>query len=147
MPATAPTRPPSRTITRALLRLVAATALAVDAAFHARLAEQYDTVASTISEGDLFRAEAAAAALAAVLVLAWRRRVGDVFGLVVAAAGLAAILLYRYVDLGALGPLPDMYEPIWSPDKTVAALAQTIALAALLLLLVRRPRATPPEDG
>ncbi|WP_232248534.1 hypothetical protein [Streptacidiphilus rugosus] len=55
-----------------ILRIAAAAGLAVDAAVHARLAGQYDLVTATISEGILFRAEAAAAALAVVLVLLWR---------------------------------------------------------------------------
>ncbi|MFJ7244410.1 hypothetical protein ACIQWA_07135 [Kitasatospora sp. NPDC098652] len=134
-------RPSTGAITRALLRLIAAAGLALDAAVHARLAGHYDAVAKTVSEGDLFRAEAAAAALAVLLVLLWRRRAGDLFALAVAAAGLAAILLYRYANVGALGPLPNMYEPIWSTDKATAAFAQGIAVLALSVLVIR------PADG
>ncbi|MFJ7281020.1 hypothetical protein [Kitasatospora sp. NPDC098663] len=136
-----PNRMSLRTLAHALLRLVAAAGLVVDTVIHARLAGHYDAVAKTVSEGDLFRAEAGAAALAALLVLLWRRRAGDIFALAVAAAGLAAILLYRYADIGALGPLPDMYEPVWSTDKATAAWAQGIALLALAVLLIR------PADG
>ncbi|WP_369184931.1 hypothetical protein [Streptomyces sp. Y1] len=144
MPAPHPSRPSSRTLLRGLLRLVAAVGLAVDAAVHARLAGRYDAISATVSEGDLFRAEAAAAALAAVLVLAWRRRAGDLFALLVAAAGLGAILLYRYADIGPLGLLPNMYEPIWSSDKTTAAWAQGLAVLSLSVLVAwRRGRRTP----
>ncbi|MER8104870.1 hypothetical protein [Kitasatospora sp. NPDC094016] len=137
MPSTHPSRTSAQSLFRGVLRLAATAGLALDAAVHARLAGQYDAVSATISEGDLFRAQAAAAALAALLVLAWRRRPGDLFALGVAAAGLAALLVYRYADIGAFGPLPDMYEPIWSTDKITAAVAQGVAILALSVLAAR----------
>jgi hypothetical protein len=121
---------------RIILRILAALGLAVDAGIHAKLAGQYDAISASISEGTLFRVEAGAAALAVVLVLAWRKRPGDLFAALTALAGLAAILVYRYVDLGAFGPLPDMYEPIWSSDKTWALIGQAVAVLALVPLLV-----------
>jgi hypothetical protein len=34
-------------------------------------------------------------------------------------------MLYRYVDVGSLGPLPNMYEPTWtSPYKLMSAYAE-----------------------
>lgn len=120
---------------RLLLRLAAALGLAVDAGIHARLAGQYDAVTATISQGTLFRIEAAAAALSVLLVLLWRRRSGDLVSALTAAAGIAAILLYRYVDVGALGPLPNMYEPIWSTDKVLALAGQALAVLSLVPLL------------
>jgi hypothetical protein len=133
---------------RMILRLLAAGGLAVDAAVHAKLAGRYDAVAASISQGTLFRIEAGAAALAVVLVLAWRRLPGDVFAWLTAAAGLAAILLYRYVDVGSFGPLPDMYEPIWSADKVWALAGQGLALVALIPLIAadRHPRRTEPRS-
>ncbi|MFF7990582.1 hypothetical protein ACFZDG_12440 [Kitasatospora xanthocidica] len=129
------------------LRLLAATGLAIDAAVHLHLADRYDAVTATISQGTLFRAEAAAAALAVVLVLLWRRPLGDLFAWTVAAAGLAALLLYRYVDVGALGPLPDMYEPLWFTDKTLTACAQAVATLSLTVLLAGHRRPAPSEPG
>ncbi len=128
---------------RLLLRLAAALGLAIDAGIHAKLAPQYDAVSASISQGTLFRIEAGAAALAVVLVLAWRRRPGDVFALLTAAAGLAALLVYRYVDVGKLGPLPNMYEPVWFSDKVWAVVGQALAVLALLPLLPRRRAARP----
>ncbi|SEM18337.1 hypothetical protein [Streptacidiphilus jiangxiensis] len=129
------------TALRMLLRGAAAAGLAVDAYVHLKLAHQYSAVASaTISEGTLFRVEGVAAVIAALLVLFWRHRFGDGFAWLTAAAGLAAILFYRYSDPGALGPLPDMYEPIWFTDKVLALLGQAVALAALTPLIVGRPR-------
>ncbi|MFC1408966.1 hypothetical protein ACEZCY_06670 [Streptacidiphilus sp. N1-12] len=137
-------------VVRTILRLLAALGLAVDAAIHARLAGQYDAVTASVSEGTLFRVEAGAAALAVVLVLAWRRLPGDLFALLTALAGLAAILVYRYVDVGAFGPLPDMYEPIWSTDKVWALAGQALAAVTLLPLVavaVRARFARPSGQG
>jgi hypothetical protein len=55
-------------------------------------------------------------------------------------------LLYTYVDVGAIGPLPDLYEPIWAlPGKRGSAIAETaatvLALAGLALALRARRRA------
>lgn len=129
-----------RRLTHLVLRLLAAAGLAVDAAVHARLADQYDAVGDSITQGTLFRAEAAAASLAVVLVLFWRHRAGDLFAWAVAASGLGALLLYRYVDVGALGPLPNMHEPVWFGDKTLAAWAEGVATAALTVLLLDNRR-------
>lgn len=116
-------------------RVLAAAGLAVDAYVHADLAPQYDAVKATISQGDLFRIEAALSALAALLVLVWRRLPGDLFAWLVAAGGFALIVIYRYVDVGKFGPVPDMYEPVWYTEKWVAAIAQLVTVAAGLVLL------------
>jgi len=133
----------------AVLRVVAAAGLAVDAWVHASLAGRYDGVAASISEGTLFRVEAGAASLAALLVLAWRRPLGDLFAWLTAAAGLAALVAYRYWNIGAHGPLPDMYEPIWFTDKVRALAGQALALLALTPLLaaaVRTRRRRPATE-
>ncbi|MFG1806782.1 hypothetical protein [Streptomyces sp. NPDC049040] len=117
-------------------RVIAAAGLAVDAYVHADLAPQYDAVDATFSQGDLFRAEAALSALAALLILVWRRFLGDAFGWLVAAGGFALLVVYRYVDVGKLGPLPNMYEPVWYTEKKVVAVAQLVAVAAASVLIV-----------
>jgi hypothetical protein len=127
-----------RTLT-VLGQLAAAGGLGVDARIHLRLASAYDAVrTSTLSQGDLFRAESVAAILAAVLILV-RPRVwtGSLAGLV-AAGGLGALLLYRFVDVGRIGPLPSMYEPAWYPDKTNSAIGMAVALVAALLVIALR---------
>jgi hypothetical protein len=124
-----------------LTRLAAAAALAVDASVHAHLAPMYDTNTAAVGQGTLFRLEAALAGLAALLVLFFRNRLFRVYAFLVAAGGLAAVLVYRYIDLGAFGPFPDMYEPLWYTEKVVSAVAQgvaTVATAALLALSRRR---------
>lgn len=125
---------------RRIARLLAAAGLALDAYFHADLAGRYDAVTATLSQGLLFRVEAAVAALAALLVLAWRRPAGDAFAWVVATGGLALLLLYTYVHVGQLGPVPDMYDPDWYGAKKVTALAQAVAALATGFLLLTRGR-------
>ncbi|WP_329571803.1 hypothetical protein [Kitasatospora sp. NBC_01266] len=117
-----------------VLRVLTAAALAVDAYVHADEASAYDLVKKQVSQGTLFRAEAAAAGVAALLVLvAGRRLVVWAFAFVVAAAGLAAVLVYRYIDVGTLGPFPNMYEPVWFGKKTASAIAEAVATVAALL--------------
>jgi len=129
-----------------LVRLLASAGLAVDAYVHADLASRYDPIGSSISQGDLFRVEAGVASLAAMLVLVLPRRETYAFAVSVAASAFGAILLYRYVNVGTLGPLPNMYEPIWFTEKTVSAVAEAAALLAALiglgftLITPRRPR-------
>ena len=119
-----------------VLRGLASAGLAVDAGIHLKLAHRYTPVASsTISEGMLFRLEAIAAIVALLLVVFWRHRAGDAFAWLTAAAGLAAIVLYRYADPGSLGPLPDMYEPIWFAEKFWAVAGQAVAIVALAPLI------------
>jgi hypothetical protein len=118
-------------------RLVAAAGLAVDAYVHAKLAGQYDAVRADISQGALFRVEAGLASLAALLILVWRRPLSAAFAWLVAAGGLAALLLYRYVNVGAHGPLPNMYEPIWTSDKKLTVWSQAVTIAAATYLLLR----------
>lgn len=120
-----------------ILRILAAGGLAVDAYVHADLAGQFDGNGTHLTEGTLFRVQAALAALAALWVLLSGRRASAAFALLISASALGALLLYRYVDVGAIGPLPNMYEPIWYTEKTVTAIAEAVAvLASAALLLV-----------
>jgi energy-converting hydrogenase Eha subunit C len=129
------------TTARPVLRVLVAAGLAVDAYVHIDLASGYDSVTSgSVSQGDLFRVEAAAAALAAIAVLLVRRRISDLVALLVALGGVVAVVLYRYVDVGAIGPLPSMYEPLWYGEKTLSLVAEAIASVAALVLVTTRPR-------
>jgi hypothetical protein len=110
--------------------VLTAAGLAIDAYIHADLAGTYDPVRHSISQGTLFRIEAGAAAFAALLIVVTAHRAAWVVAFLVAAGGLGAILLYRYVDVGTLGPLPNIYEPIWFPKKSFAAIAEGVATAA-----------------
>lgn len=130
--------------TRWLLTAITAVGLAVDAYVHWHLAPGFDTLVGTgsiqISQGQLFRIEAFLALIALIVVLATRHRLGAAFAFIVAAGGLAAVLLYGYIDVGALGPLPDMYDPVWTTEKTISAVAEALAAAgALCLFLLPAP--------
>ena len=128
---------------RTALTVIVVAGLAVDAFVHFDLASGYQGVkSSTLSQADLFRAEGTVALLAAVALVARPRRYTAAFAFLVSAGGTAAVLLYEYVDVGAFGPFPNMYEPIWYPEKTRSAWAEGIAaLAALVLLVAMHVRA------
>jgi hypothetical protein len=118
-----------------LLRVITAVGLAVDARVHLKLAPAYDAIkSSTVSQGELFRIEAWLAIAAAVLVLVPGRRIVSLIAVLVAGGGLVPLLVYRYFDIGAIGPLPPMYEPVWYPDKTHTLIAQAVATVAALAL-------------
>lgn len=119
-----------------LLRLVTAAGLAYQSYVHFDLADTYDAVASDlVSQGDLFRVEAVSAALAAVLVLTIRRWWSALLAAAVAGGGFAAVVLYRYVDVGAVLGLPNMYEPKWYGEKTWSAVAEAVAALTALALV------------
>jgi len=63
-----------------------------------------------------------------------------VAALAVGFSACAAVVLYRYVELPALGPLPAMYEPVWFAKKSLSAVAEAVAAVAALaaLMLARR---------
>lgn len=122
---------PGRTAT--LLRLVAVGGLAVDVIVHLQLAPAYDALGSAVTQGALFRAEAALAAAGAVVLLLRDSRPAWLFGGLVALAGVLALVVTRYVDVPAFGPFPAVHEPLWYPEKawvTVAMLATVLAAIA-----------------
>src|SRR5262245_16459134 len=77
-----------------ILRLVTAAGLTIDAYMHLKLASDYDLIPGTISGGDLFRAESAAAIAIALLVLVRPGRIAYLLAFLVAASALGAAVLY-----------------------------------------------------
>jgi hypothetical protein len=125
-----------RLAAQVICTLVTAAGLAMDAYVHLDLADTYDAAhTSVLSQGDLFRVEAALAIVATLGILLRPRRYTAAFAFLVAAGGFGAVLLYRYVDVGGIGPIPSMYEPIWYPEKTQSAWAEAIAAATAIVLL------------
>ncbi|MEP7369979.1 MAG: hypothetical protein ABI662_10005 [Dermatophilaceae bacterium] len=123
------------------LRGLTAGALIVDAVVHIHLASGYQLSApSGIGAGNLFRLEAAVAVAVALLVLVRGNRTSYAVALLVASSALAAVLLYRYVNVPAIGPLPAMYEPVWFLEKSLSAAAEAMGaiVAAAALLWIRR---------
>lgn len=117
-----------------VLAVLAAAGLGYDAYVHLDLASGYDPVGDTITQGALFRVEAGLAIAAAVAVLLSDHRLAWAFAGLVGLGGVGAVLLYRYVDVGAIGPVPNMYEPVWFTLKTRSAYAE----AAVAVLWVAR---------
>ncbi len=109
-----------------ILRLVVVVGLAVDAYVHFHLAGDVSSD-GTLSEANLFLIQGAVAAVIAVLVLVRPRRVPYLIAFLVAASAFGAVMIYRYVDLGGIGPVPDMYEPVWYTEKVITAVAEGVA--------------------
>jgi hypothetical protein len=128
-----------------LVRVLVAVALAVSGWIHLDLAASFDAVGRTVTLGALFRAQGVVAlAGAAWLLLARRSAVPELVALLVGLASLAAIGLSFFVRLPAVGPLPEIYEPVWYGEKTASALTAGLAAAgAAALLAVRRRRGLP----
>ncbi|MCQ0018258.1 hypothetical protein [Actinomadura madurae] len=104
-----------------ILRLIVAAGLAADAIVHWKFAPDMAFVQGGSIDGDLlFRIQAAVAGVVAVIILTYATRWSYALAFLVAASAVGALVLYYYVDMGALGPLPDMYEPVWYMEKTVS---------------------------
>lgn len=138
---------PKPTLAEVGLRLVVIVGLVIDAAVHFHLAHFYDGNKASISQGALFRIEGALAVVAAVGVLLVRGRVLALAVFAVLAGGAFAVLVYRYVNVGAVGPLPNMYEPLWYDDKTLSFWAESIAAAVALALVLVVHRASPARTS
>jgi hypothetical protein len=137
---------------RRAARLVTATGLGVDAYVHWHLAPGYDAIVGHgsphLSQGQLFRVEAAGALIGLLLVLLVPARWAAAVAVVIAAVGVMAVLGYRYVDLGAFGPVPNMYEPFWYTEKTVSLLAEAAAvIGGAVCLRLTRPSSRPGRSA
>ncbi|HSP38762.1 MAG TPA: hypothetical protein VLR26_13520 [Frankiaceae bacterium] len=133
------TRRPTTAVVLRLLALAVAACLVVDAWVHLRDAADYDAVrTSMLSQATLFRIEGVVALALAVALLRWPQRLLWVAAVGVLASALGAVLAYTSVDVGQLGPVPDMYEPTWQlPGKVASAWAEGTGLGlALTGLLV-----------
>jgi len=128
------------------LTVVAVVGLVVDAVVHLDLASDFAQVkTSTISQADIFRIESVVALVvaAALLVLPRRSTAAAVF--LVAASAAVAVILYRYVDVGKIGPIPNMYDPYWAPaGKWLSAVAEIVAALASGALLALPTRSREP---
>lgn len=128
--------------------LVAVAGLSIDAYVHLNLASTYAEAQAPINEGILFRAEAVLALLTAIALITSRRRLPFVLGFAVSASALALMLLSRYADLGPIGPFPDLYDPVWFPEKLWAAggeaAAAVASAAGILLLSIRAGQGRSP---
>ena len=138
-------------VLRIALYALTGAGLIVNAVIHLQLAATFDAVAgSLLSQGDLFRIQAAAGILITVALVIARRAWVAVIAAVIALGGLGMLVLTTLVplDLTALG-LPAIFEPVWYSDKVIAALAQGLAAlaAAALIVVERRRRAAVPRTS
>jgi hypothetical protein len=117
-------------------RILVVAGLVLDGYVHFNLASTYAEAGGVINEGVLFSAEAVAALLAALVVAIYGNRASYLAAFAVAASAIAALLVARYVDLGAIGPFPDLYDPVWFGEKALAAVAEGIAALAALVGLI-----------
>ena len=54
---------------------------------------------------------------------------------------MVALLLYYFVNVGQIGPIPNMYEHAWYADKVFTLVAQAVATGtALALVFLGWPR-------
>lgn len=133
----------TRSGTQWVLTALVVLGLAVDAFVHFDLASAFEgNRTSVLSEAQIFRAQSIVAIIVALGVLVRPRRYTAVLAFLVAASALIAVVLYRYVDIGAIGPIPNMYDPYWGPiGKVLSLIGEALAAAAaLLLFLSYRPR-------
>lgn len=112
-----------------VVRGVVVLGLAVDAFVHLRMAPVMDVAApGGIGGGNLFRIQGTVAAVVALLVLllprAWSYGLAALVGL----SALVPVLLYHFVDVPPIGPIPRMYDPFWSPEKVVSIVGEALAL-------------------
>jgi hypothetical protein len=123
------------------LRLIVVACLAIDAYVHLDLAHNYDPIKATVSQGTLFRYEATAAIVAGVLLLITGRTFAWIVAFVVLAAGFTAVMVYQYVDIGAFGPFPEMYDPYWTSEKALSVVAEGVGAVLAGVMVVIRLRA------
>jgi hypothetical protein len=111
--------------------------LAIDSYTHFKTADNYDlNTTGTVNQGVLFRIEASIAIVAALLLIVRANMLTAAFALLVSGGGLALLLLYRYVAVGKIGPIPDMTEMVWYGQKTSSAVGEAVAVLASASLLV-----------
>lgn len=127
-----------------VLSVVTAALLGVDAYVHLHYAASYDGFKSSVmSEGALFRIQAVVAIVVAVLLLIRPAIVTWLLSLLVAASAAIAVTLYTYVNVGQLGPLPNLYENTWHaggkiPSAIAEAVAALISIVGLVMAVRRR---------
>lgn len=126
------------------LRVIVVAALVLDAVVHLRLVSGYQAgQPAGIGTGNVFRIASTLAIVAALWVLLRGSRAAYAAAFAVAFSAVVAVVLYRYVDVPQLGPIPPMYEPIWFFEKTLSAVAEGVgAIAAAIGVATtgRRPR-------
>jgi hypothetical protein len=45
------------------------------------------------------------------------------------------VLVYAYIDVPRIGPIPAMYDAVWYTEKTISAIGEGAAFVAALILV------------
>ncbi len=127
-----------RSAAEPVVRVAVVGALAIDAVVHLRLAANYQLAApGGVGGGNLFRIQAVAAILIGVYLLVRPSRLAYAVAALVLLSAFVAVLLYRYVEVPTIGPIPSMYEPLWYFEKSLSAVVEgagaLLALVAMVL--------------
>ncbi|MEO5653865.1 MAG: hypothetical protein ABIN79_01390 [Marmoricola sp.] len=131
-----------------IVRVLVAAGLVVDAVVHLRLASQYQLAQPAgIGQGNLFRIQAVVAVLVAAYVLLRGSRLAFLTAAGVGLSAFAAVVLYRYVQVPGLGPIPPMYEPVWFFQKSLSAVVEGAAGALALVAALRAGPAARSRRG
>jgi DNA-binding CsgD family transcriptional regulator len=135
---------------RTVLTVIVAAGLAIDAYVHLDLASTYDVVkTSTLSQGDLFRVEAALAIVAGVALLVRPRRYTAWFAFLVSAGGVAAVLV-RSEGLGRLSEVLDLAlagDTVALPDDAASTRLGALTAREITVLRMLAGGSTNAEIG
>ncbi len=116
-------------VTERVVRGLVVLALLVDAVVHLRLAPQMQLAApGGIGGGWLFRIQAVVALLVALYVLLRPSRGAYLVAGLAALSAFVPVLLYTYVNVPAIGPIPSMYDPFWTTPKVISAVAEGLGV-------------------
>ena len=123
--------------------MLAVAGLGISSYVHLHLAPLYRGLGDTITQAQLFYVQGVVAAVVGAVLLLTGMRVAWWAAAVVAASSFAAVMIYRYVDVGAIGPIPNMHDGSWlpSPDKALSAIVEAAVVVLWLLYEVTRNRA------
>lgn len=125
-----------KAVARWVLILVALVGLGIDAYTHLDLAHLYTgNTTGTVNEGVLFQIEAGLAIAIGLWLLIRPGILSIVATLLITGGGATALIVYRYYNIGKIGPIPPMHEPIWFAEKEWSLFGELIAFAAALVLL------------
>lgn len=124
----------------AWLRILAAVGLAVGAYIHAKLAGDYgiglpSSFTSDMPLGTLFVAQAAVGFVVAVWLAASDSFRAWLAVLVVSGGSFVAVVASRYLTVPGFGPIPSLYEPVWTEPAVISAVAEGVSAAACVVAL------------
>jgi hypothetical protein len=112
-----------------VLLVLTAASLAISAYVHLHLAKSY-AYPATITGTQLFVTQGVIALVVTAVLVVTDNRWAWVAAAVVGLASFAAVMSSRYLDIGAVGPFPDMRDTTWhpTPDKPLSAAVEALVV-------------------